>query len=99
MIRTILWYVHLLIVIAYVLHQARKPTRWIGRLFLWLMNVSHSGVTDWGLSHIKIEKHFEILDVGCGGGRTIQKLTAATWGNVYGVDYARGKIAASSRKN
>ena len=62
--------------------------------------MSHSGVTDWGLKHVPIEKHFAILDVGCGGGRTIQKLTAvATEGMLYGVDYAKGSVAASCAKN
>jgi SAM-dependent methyltransferase len=89
-----------LIVAAYLLNQARKPTRWIGRLFVWLMNISHSGMTDWGLKHVSIEKRFTILDVGCGGGRTIQKLAAiATEGMIYGVDYAKGSVAASRGKN
>lgn len=84
----------------YVIHQVRKPTRWVGRFFLWIMNLSHSGVTDWGLTHVQIEKHFAILDVGCGGGRTIQKLAAlATEGKVCGVDYSLGSVAASRAKN
>jgi SAM-dependent methyltransferase len=56
-------------------------------------------LTDWGLTHIPIEKDFTILDVGCGGGRTIQKLAAATQGMVYGVDYAKGSVAGSRAKN
>jgi ubiquinone/menaquinone biosynthesis C-methylase UbiE len=64
------------------------------------MNMSHSSVTDWGLKHVLIEKHFTILDVGCGGGRTIQKLAAmATEGMVWGVDYAEGSVAASRAAN
>jgi hypothetical protein len=47
-IKQILHYILLLIAAAYSLNQARKPTRWIGRFFVWLMNMSHSGVTDWG---------------------------------------------------
>ena len=84
----------------YNLSQVRKPGRWLGRLFLWTMNISHSEVTDWGLSHAEIGKDFTILDVGCGGGRTIQKLaTIAIQGRVYGVDIADGSIAASRSKN
>jgi SAM-dependent methyltransferase len=84
----------------YVLTQVRKPDRWIGRLFTWIMNMSHSGVTDWGLTHVRIGENFTILDVGCGGGRTIEKMAAvATRGMVYGVDYAKGSVAASRAKN
>src|SRR5262249_3955893 len=62
--------------------------------------LSHSNVTNWGLKHISIEKDFTILDIGCGGGRTIQKMAAiATEGKIYGIDYAEGSIAASRAKN
>jgi len=84
----------------YVLRQVRKPDRGIGRLFLWLMNISHSRLTDWGLNHIRVGEEFTILDVGCGGGRTIQKLAAAApRGTIYGIDYASGSVAASRAKN
>lgn len=80
--------------------QCQKPRGLFGRFVLWRMNVSHSGVTDWGLSHIAIEKNLTILDVGCGGGRTISKLAAAaTQGKVYGVDYSEEAVAASKRTN
>jgi cyclopropane fatty-acyl-phospholipid synthase-like methyltransferase len=54
--------------------QSSKPSGWLGRLELLRMNRSHSAVTDWGLHHISIRPHDTILDIGCGGGRTIAKL-------------------------
>jgi ubiquinone/menaquinone biosynthesis C-methylase UbiE len=64
------------------------------------MNSSHSKLTDWGLGHISIENHHTILDVGCGGGRTVSKLAAiATQGKVYGVDYSEESVAATKRTN
>jgi SAM-dependent methyltransferase len=84
----------------YVLLQARKPTKWMGRVFLRAMNEGHSSMTDWGLTHVVIENHFTILDVGCGGGRTVKKLAAmATDGTVHGIDYAEGSVAASRAEN
>lgn len=84
----------------YLIRQVRKPSRWVGRPFLWIMNKRHSGLTDWGLQHVQIEKSFTLLDVGCGGGRTIQKLAAmAPNGKVYGADYATGSVAASRATN
>jgi hypothetical protein len=58
----------------YVAMQVRKPDRFAGRVLAVLMNHSRAKLTDWGLSHIPIDKGFIVLDVGCGGGRTIEKL-------------------------
>jgi SAM-dependent methyltransferase len=70
-------------------HQCQKPTGWLGRFLLWQMNSRHSRLTDWGLIHVSVEPHFTILEVGCGGGRTVHKLAAlATKGKVYGIDYS-----------
>jgi SAM-dependent methyltransferase len=81
-------------------NQCQKPQGWLGRVVLRLMNARHSKVTDWGLSHVSVEKRDIILDVGCGGGRTVSKLAAlATLGKVYGVDYSRESVAASNRTN
>jgi SAM-dependent methyltransferase len=80
--------------------QCRKPRWWPGRLFAAVMNVQHSGVTDWGLEQVRLEKRFTLLDVGCGGGRTIQKLAAvASEGQVFGVDYSPTSVAAARHKN
>ena len=64
------------------------------------MNASHSKLTDWGLEQLSIANHHTILDVGCGGGRTVSKLAAiATEGKVYGVDYSEESVAATERTN
>jgi SAM-dependent methyltransferase len=82
----------------YVGRQVKKPTRFVGRLFAWLMNGSHSTLTDWALTHLRVDRYANVLDVGCGGGRTIEKLAGiATL--VYGIDYAAGSVAASCAHN
>ena len=64
------------------------------------MNSRHSKVTNWGLSHIVIEKRDTILDVGCGGGRTVSKMAAiATQGTIYGLDYSKESVAVASKVN
>lgn len=81
-------------------NQCQKPQGWLGRIFLWNMNSRHSRVTDWGLSHVDIEKQYTILDVGCGGGRTLNKLAAeAIEGRVYGVDHSQESVATSQKTN
>jgi ubiquinone/menaquinone biosynthesis C-methylase UbiE len=64
------------------------------------MNRRHSQLTDWGLRHISIESDATILDIGCGGGRTIHKRAAiASNGKVYGVDYSDTSVTASRKTN
>jgi ubiquinone/menaquinone biosynthesis C-methylase UbiE len=64
------------------------------------MNSRHSKLTDWGLSHTSIGKQDTVLDIGCGGGRTVSKLAAiATSGRVYGVDHSKESVAVANRTN
>jgi ubiquinone/menaquinone biosynthesis C-methylase UbiE len=80
--------------------QCQKPRGWLGRFVLRNMNSRHSKVTDWGLGHVRIEPHYTILDVGCGGGRTLCKLAGvAAQGKAYGVDYSEESVATSKRTN
>ena|SRR5215472_11507348 len=81
-------------------NQAQKPTGWLGRFVLRNMNSRHSPVTDWGLSQASIGKQDIILDVGCGGGRTVGKLAAiAAQGKVYGIDHSAESVAMAVRMN
>jgi ubiquinone/menaquinone biosynthesis C-methylase UbiE len=83
-----------------LLNQWRKPTGWLGRAAVWAMNISHSRLSDWGLKQVAIEKHWTILDVGCGGGMTVHKLAAiATEGKVYGIDFSEESVTVSRRTN
>jgi len=80
--------------------QCKKPKGLFGRLTLWRMNKSHSKLTDWGLTHATVESRFTVLDVGCGGGRTVSKLAAmAAQGKVHGIDFSEESVAASRRYN
>lgn len=86
--------------VALVVGQCRKPRGWVGRLHIWLMNRRHAGLTAWGLGHVRIEPAFAILDVGCGGGKAVERLAAlASQGRVYGVDYSAASVAAASSAN
>jgi len=80
--------------------MVRKPKGWLGKASLRLMNLRHSSVTDWGLSRVSIEPQFTILDIGCGGGRTIDKLaTLASAGKAYGIDISNQSVAVSRTTN
>jgi ubiquinone/menaquinone biosynthesis C-methylase UbiE len=81
-------------------NQCKKPQGWLGRLMLRNMNARHSKLTDWGLSHIQVHPAGTILDIGCGGGRTIAKLAAhASEGKIFGIDHSEASVATSTRTN
>lgn len=80
--------------------QVRNPRGLLGRRVLRSMNVAHSGLTDWGLRQISIAPNATILDVGCGGGRTLKKLSAlAPSGKAVGVDYSAASVAVARETN
>jgi len=84
----------------YYLSQLRRPSGWLGRRVLSEMNHRHSDVTDWGLTHVEVGSHDTILDIGCGGGRTLEKLAArAPEGKLFGVDFSTTSVAASRAHN
>ena len=81
-------------------NQCQKPSGWLGQLIVWNLNSRHSKVTDWGLSHITVKPQDTILDVGCGGGKTVSKMAAiATQGKVFGLDYSDVSVAVAKKLN
>jgi len=83
-----------------LLRQCGKPTGWFGRVTLWSMNRRHAKVTEWGLSHVSVRKDDTVLDVGCGGGATVARLSAlASGGRIYGVDYSEDSVTSSRKRN
>jgi ubiquinone/menaquinone biosynthesis C-methylase UbiE len=83
-----------------LLQQWQEPTGTVGKAAVWSMNMSHSGLTEWGLSQVPIERGWAILDVGCGGGMAVQKLAdMAPEGKVYGIDYSEASVLQSCRTN
>jgi len=84
----------------YVARQCRRPSSGVGRLLARRMNAAHDNLTRWGLSHVDVQAGFTILDVGCGGGRTIETLAStATAGQVFGIDYSPASVAVARERN
>jgi len=85
-------------IIARLLEQARKPTGRLGRWMTRFMNAEHSRMTDWALANISITNNSTVLDVGCGGGRTVKKLAdRAAEGKVFGIDFSEQSVATSRK--
>jgi ubiquinone/menaquinone biosynthesis C-methylase UbiE len=83
-----------------LLDQYKHPTGHRGRVVAALMNKGHEALTLWGLTHVNIEPDYVILDVGCGGGKTISRLAQkAPLGKVFGIDYSADMVAYSRKVN
>ena len=83
-----------------VVRQCRKPSWLPGRLMIEGMNRAHRGMTAWGMNGIAIAKDFTILEVGCGGGKTLNTLASRAFeGKVHGLDYSRASVAAAEKTN
>jgi ubiquinone/menaquinone biosynthesis C-methylase UbiE len=64
------------------------------------MNLSHGTLTDWGLQQVMVATNAVILDIGCGGGRTVRRLAElAPEGKVVGLDYSAACVAVSLDTN
>ncbi|MBK1812081.1 class I SAM-dependent methyltransferase [Clostridium sp. YIM B02505] len=86
--------------IARRLDQCRKPTGDVGKLVVENMNESHFNLTTWGLEKIDINKNYVILDIGCGGGKTVNRLAQKVdEGKVYGMDYSDDCVRWSIDEN
>lgn len=84
----------------WLFRQVRKPSGWLGRRMVKAMNLGHAGMADWGLQHVKIAEDGTVLDVGCGGGRMVQRLAKlAREGKVIGLDYSSASVAVARATN
>ncbi len=81
-------------------NQYQYPTGKRGRYIAGLMNQSHESLTLWGLAKVKLASNDVILDVGCGGGKTVGRLAQlAPLGKVYGVDVSPDMVEYSKEMN
>lgn len=90
----------LIAAVLWLFRQVRKPSGPLGRRIVRAMNLSHAAMTDWGLQQVLVPKDAVVLDVGCGGGRTLGRLAAlAPEGRIVGLDYSASSVAVSRDTN
>ena len=83
-----------------MLRQAGRPQGWLGRCIVRRMNSGHSDLTSWALGFVDIASDLDVLDIGCGGGRTVERLAGiVTEGKVVGIDYSPDSVAVARKKN
>jgi SAM-dependent methyltransferase len=80
--------------------NARKPVGELGHQILDRMNESHERMAQWGVSHFDIKEDDLILDIGCGGGKNLERFSAQiTTGKVVGLDYSEVSVEKSIQLN
>jgi ubiquinone/menaquinone biosynthesis C-methylase UbiE len=83
-----------------LINQCKCPKGHQGRLVAALMNKQHEALTLWGFTHVDIKPDYVILDVGCGGGKTLSRLAQrADQGKVFGIDYSADMVEYSKKVN
>jgi len=76
----------------------RKPKGKLGKIQLKSMNKEHTPVSLWGLKHLDIQDDDIVLDIGCGGGININRMSKNAK-KVYGVDYSIESVNLSREVN
>lgn len=77
-----------------------NPQGWMGRMMLRMMNFGHAPLTNWGLGFVEFQKGWTMLDIGCGGGATLKRLTKRSeWAQVYGIDISEESVAKARKVN
>lgn len=84
-----------------LIKNARKPVGELGHQILDRMNESHESMAQWGVGHFEVADDAKILDIGCGGGRNIQRFAAqiSEKGRVVGIDYSEVSVEKSIQLN
>ena len=83
-----------------LIEQAKNPNGFVGSIMLSIMNTAHTGMNKWAFEKINISEDAIILDIGCGGGKTIQILSKKNdYGKIYGIDYSEQEVLDSIRAN
>ena len=76
------------------------PNGRMGRMVLRFMNCGHAPLTNWGLSFIEMQDKWTMLDIGCGGGATLQRLLKRSKGaTVYGIDISEESVKKAEKVN
>lgn len=83
-----------------LIEQAKNPKGWVGARMLGIMNYAHHGMNMWALEKLAIKDAATMLDIGCGGGKTLQLLSKMnSLGKIYGIDSSAQAISNSANSN
>lgn len=76
-----------------------KPTGTAGEEMLTRMNISHYDVTGWAMDFMEFSGNETVLDIGCGGGETLHRISQKTTAHLTGMDYSPVSVKMTSEHN
>ena len=77
-----------------------NPQGAAGKLLIASMNIFHTPVSLWGISHLDLAGNEKILDIGCGGGINLSRfLKKVPRGHVAGIDLSPDCVSYSFMRN
>lgn len=82
------------------LENTRKPAGLGGKIMVSVMNLGHSPLANWGMKFLSLSADAKILDCGCGGGATVNRLLKKyPQGIVKGLDYSPVSVEKARKLN
>lgn len=88
------------IVKSYIANMKNPENTRRGRWQLRAMNNRYSMLGVWGLSHVNFARKRLVLDVGCGGGKNLERiLKQSKQINAVGVDISPASVQVTKKKN
>jgi len=83
-----------------IVNVKEPQNNFLGRLLLKKMNNYHSLMSVWGLSHASFARKNLVLDIGCGGGKNLQRMLKTSSSlNAIGIDVSAASVELSKKKN
>jgi SAM-dependent methyltransferase len=84
----------------WLISQCKRPRGLAGWLLARGMNRAHAPMTDWALSLISLHDSRSVLDIGCGGGGALLRLSElAPQAELHGIDYSPQSLGVAARTN
>lgn len=75
-----------------------KPIGESGAEMLKKMNEGHYDLTGWAMEHFQFQEDDCVLDIGCGGGMTLKRMSQSV-GHLTGLDYSETSVEQSRLMN
>jgi ubiquinone/menaquinone biosynthesis C-methylase UbiE len=84
----------------FLIQQSKKPSGFVGRIMLDIMNNAHKNIYKLGLENVLINENCKLLDLGFGGGKVL-KLLSKKYKNIelYGIDFSEVAIIQAIKNN